>query len=223
VGPIDHVEHSRVASLGAVLSPSEHFGLDLSYAYSNVYAATNICYDNGASATLPGTASTNRSGGPNVCAGVFARGSTTQLADWYARDFISAPTQYASVALTLSPVAKIHSNLGYRISAVSGNQFFNDARAVNGSLDSTYQSPYLNLAWAIHPGLIWKAEYNFYGYGEGGPSGPQECSTSTSLTSTVVPCTSLPYPTGLTESSAGLTAPRNFHANNVTLSMKYAF
>ena len=222
-GPINHVDHSRIVSLGAVLSPNEHYGIDLNYAYSDVYAATNICYDNGASATLPGTASTNSGGGPNVCAGVYARGSTTQLADWFARDFMDAPTQYGSVAVSLSPIKSIHSNVGYRISAVSGSQFFNDARAVNGSLQSAYQSPFVNLAWTMHPGWVWKAEYNFYGYGEGGPSGSQYCSTSTSLTSTVVPCASLPEPTGLTESPAGLSAPRNFHANNVTLGMHYEF
>jgi hypothetical protein len=222
-GPLGHVDHSRVLSLGADLSPNKGYGLAFNYAYSDVYAATNICYDNGASAKLPGTASTNSSGGPNVCQGVYARGSTTQLADWFARDFMDAPTQYGSVALTLSPVKSIHSNVGYRISAVSGSQFFNDARAVNGSLQSTYQSPFLNLAWTVHPGWILKAEYNYYGYGEGGPSGSQYCSTSTSLTSTVVPCTSLPYPTGLTEPPSGLTAPRNFHASNVTLGMHYEF
>jgi opacity protein-like surface antigen len=136
---------------------------------------------------------------------------------------MDAPTQYASVALTMSPVKSIHANIGYRISDVSGNQFFNDARAVNGSLDSKYQSPFVNVAWTIHPGWIWKAEYNYYGYGEGGPSGPQYCSTSTSATSAVVPCTSLPEPTGLTEPSSGLTSPRNFHANNVTIGMHYEF
>ena len=109
------------------------------------------------------------------------------------------------------------------MSDVSGNQFFTDARSVNGSLDSKYESPFVNVAWTIHPGWIWKAEYNYYGYGEGGPSGPQDCSTSTSLTSTVVPCTSLPEQTGLTESSSGLTAPRNFHANNVTIGLHYEF
>ncbi len=230
IEPLNHVDHSRVANLGAVLSPSERYGIDLNYAYSDVYTATNICYDNGAqnAATvvgLPGTASLNAAGAPNVCPGVFGRGSTTQLADWIGRDFMDAPTQYGSVALALSPVKPIHSNIGYRISAVSGNQFFNDARAVNGSLQSAYQSPFVNLAWTARPGWIWKAEYNFYGYGEGGPSGSPFCSTSTSLTSTVVPCTSatLTGPTGLTESPAGLTAPRNFHANNVTLGMHYEF
>lgn len=222
-GPLNHVDHSRVVSLGAVLSPNERYGFDFNYAYSDVYTATNICYDNGATSTLPGTASMTSSGGANVCPGVYARGSTTQLVDWHARDFMDAPTQYGSMALAFSPVKIIHSNIGYRISSVNGNQFFNDARSVNGSLDSTYQSPFVNLAWVIHRGLIAKTEYNFFGYGEGGLSGSQYCSTSTSTTSVVVPCTSLPYPTGLTESSAGLTAPRNFHANNVTLKLHYEF
>ena len=222
-GPLDHVDYSRVVSLGAVLLPNEHYGFDFDYAYSDVYTATNICYDSGASATLPGTASLNSSGGPNVCPGVYTRGSTTQLADWFGRDFMHAPTQYAAVSFTTTPVKSVHSDIGYRISAVNGNQFFTDARSVNGSLQSAYQSPFVNIQWTIHPGLIWKAEYNFYGYGEGGPSGPQNCSTSTSVTSAVVPCTSLPEATGLTESPAGLTAPRNFHANNITLGMHYDF
>jgi len=222
-GPIDHVDHSRIISLGTVLSPNDHYGFDFNYAYSDVYTATNICYNNGASSTLPGTASTTGNGTPNVCLGIYARGSTTQLSDWHARDFMDAPTQYGSVALALSPISRVHSNIGYRVSSVNGNQFFNDARSVNGSLNSTYQSPFVNLAWTIHKGLIAKADYDFYGYGEGGPSGSQYCSTSTSTTSAVVPCTSLPYPTGLTESPAGLTAPRNFHANNVTLKLHYEF
>jgi len=222
-GPLNHVDHSRIASLGAVLSPSEHWSVDFNYAYSDVYAATNICYDNGATATQPGTASMKASGAPNVCPGVFTRGSTTQLADWFARDFMDAPTQFGSAAIVFTPFNKIHSSIGYTISSVNGSQFFNDARAVNGSLDSTYQSPFVKLAWTIHPGLTWKAEYNFYGYGEGGPSGPQYCSTSTSLTSTVVPCASLPYQTGLTEPPSGETAPRNFHANNISLGVHYEF
>ena len=233
-GPLNHVDHSRVFSLGAVLAPNEHYGIDFNYAYSDVYSATNICYDNGAqnapsTVGLPGTASTTSGGVPNVCPGVFTRGSTTQLADWFARDFMDAPTQYGSVALNLSPNDKIHSNIGYRISSVSGSQFFNDARSVNGSLQSAYQSPYVNFAWTIRHGVIMKAEYNYYGYGEGGASGPQFCSTSTSTSSAVVPCASLYNPaisttvTGLTEPPSGLTAPRNFHANNVTLGVHYEF
>jgi hypothetical protein len=139
---------------------------------------------------------------------------------------MNAPTQFVSAAVTMSPNAKIHSSLGYRISDVNGSRFFNDARDVNGSLVSAYQSPFVSLAWTLRPGWTWKAEYNYFGYGEGGPSGAPFCSTATSATATVVPCNSSTisaYPTGLTEPSSGLTAARNFHANNVTLGMHYEF
>jgi hypothetical protein len=127
--------------------------------------------------------------------------------------------------MNYSPTAKVNTAAGYRISAVSGNQFFANAQQVNGSLQSAYQSPYLNVAWKLHTGLIWKAEYNYYGYGEGGPSGSPFCSNSTSLTSVVLPCDSpaLTGPTGLKESPSGLSAPRNTHANILTLGMHYEF
>ena len=226
-GPLQHVDHSRVASISTDLAPSERYSFDFSYAYSDVYTSTNICYLNGATPTLPGAAVLTPAGTPAICPGVFVRGSTTVLSDWGpTKDFMDAPTQYASASLTLNPTKTIQSSLGYTISAVSGNQFFNDARQVNGSLQSAYQSPFVHVAWTVHPGWIFRADYNYYGYGEGGPSGAPLCSTTTSPTAVVVPCNSpslAPYPTGLTEPPSGLTAPRNFHANLVTLSMHYEF
>ncbi len=226
-GPIQHVDYSRVGSVGVVLAPSEHYGIDINYAYSDVYTSTNICYLNGATPTLPGAAVLTTGGAPAICPGVFVRGSTTVLSSWGpTKDFADAPTQYASVGINLSPNKFISSSLGYRISSVSGNQFFNDARQVNGSLQSAYQTPYVHVAWTIHPGWVWKADYDFVSFGEGGASGAPLCSTSTSATAVVVPCNSptlAGFSTGLTEPSSGLTAPRNFHANLVTLSMHYEF
>ena len=57
------------------LAPNEHYGVDVYYAYSDIYTSTNICYLNGASATVPGTASTTstarrmlpESRGPTTC------------------------------------------------------------------------------------------------------------------------------------------------------------
>jgi hypothetical protein len=225
-GPLQHVDHTRNVGLGLTVAPSERYGFDVNYDYSDIYISTNACYLNGATATLPGTASTTSRGTPNICPGVFVRGSTTVLSDWGpTKDFMDAPTQYASVGANFSPTAKIRLAAGYSISAVSGNQFFSDAQQVNGSLQSAYQSPYFNAAWTIHPGWIWKAEYNYFGYGEGGPSGAPFCSNSTSLTSVVLPCNSsaLVGPTGLKEPSSGLSAPRNMHSNILTLSMHYEF
>ena len=217
-GPLQHVDHSRIVSVGAVLAPTDRVGFDLNYSYSDVYTSTNICYPSSATVAAPGAASTTSTGANNLC--------PNALTSWGpVKDFLDAPTQYASVALALTPTKRIHSDIGYRISSVSGNQFFNDGQEVNGSLQSAYQSPFVKVAWTVHPGLIWRAEYNYFGYGEGGPSGAPFCSTSTSATAVVVPCNSptLTGPTGLTEPSSGLTAARNFHANNLTLALHYEF
>jgi len=222
-GPINHIDYSRIASVGAMLAPNERYGLDFNYGYTDVYSATNVCFTSGATATLAGAATLTGSGAPNVCPGIFARGSTTQLVDFFARDFIDAPTQYGSVSLNLSPVRKLHSNVGYRITSVKGDRFFNDARDVAGSLVSTYQSPFVNVSWKFSPRMTWKAEYNYYGYGEGGPSGAQYCSNSVTMTTTVVPCATMALSTGRNEAPSGLTASRDFHANNVTVAVHYEF
>ena len=219
-GPLDHVDHSRIASVGLVLAPSERYSVDVNYSYSDVYAATNICFSSGAavaSATtpaVPGVATVTGSGAPNLCSG---------NATWFARDFMDAPTEFATVSFSYNPIVKVRASVGYTVSDVNGSRFFNDARDVNGSMVSKYQTPFLNVAYVMHPGLIWKAEYNYFGYGEGGPSGAPLCSYATSLTAAISPCASLPQPTGLNEGSAGATLPRNFHANNVTLGLHYEF
>ena len=74
-------------------------------------------------------------------------------------------------AFTCPRLPKLQGGLGYTISSVNGTRFFNDARDVNGSLVSTYQSPYVNVAYTVRKNWIWNAQYNYFGYGEGGPSG----------------------------------------------------
>ncbi len=224
-GPLDHVDHSRVGSFSAELFPNDRYGVDLNYTYSDVYMADNICYLAGASAAYPGAA---------IPSGT-ACGSVTRSGAYDfgpARDFMDAPTQAGSFAFLYAPVKQVHSNVGYTINSVSGSRFYNDARDVAGSLVSTYQTPYVSVAWESKPGLVWKAEYNFFGYGEGGPSGAEYCSTTNPTpTNPVTPvlCSSLASvagtggQTGMTISPAGETAPRNFHANNLTLGMHWAF
>jgi hypothetical protein len=221
-GPLQHVDHSRTASFTADLMPNEHYGFDVSYAYSDVYTATNSCFlGTASSASIPGAATPTGAYCPQTSTprGAYAFGP--------AKDFMNAPTQYASVALALSPVEKLHANIGYRLSSVNGSRFFNDPRDVNGSLVSTYQSPFVNLSYAMHKNLVWKGEYNYFGYGEGGPSGAQYCTTSTTgptptTAAPVVPCSTLPN-TAVNGPAYGFTAPRNFHANNLTVGLHYEF
>lgn len=230
-GPLAHVARARVVSFGAQLLPGERYGLDLNYAYNDVYMADNICFQ-GAAGVMPGGTVAPAAATPSgtLCGAVApGHGANTTLFG-PAKDFEDAPTQFGSVALMYTPNRKFKSNLGYRVSAVNGSRFFTDASDVNGSLVSTYQTPFVSASWTVHPGLTWKGEYDHYGYGEGGGrSGAQYCNDNPALavgstTAPVVPCSSLPN-TAMSAGSAtyGFTAPRNFHANNVTLGVHYEF
>jgi hypothetical protein len=72
----------------------------------------------------------------------------------------------------IAPIRRVHLSGGYRASAVSGNSDTINIRQVNGSLQSLYQSPYAHLAVEIQKNWFWKADYNYYGFGEGTPIGP---------------------------------------------------
>jgi hypothetical protein len=239
-GPLNHVDYSRTAGLSGMLTPNEHVAVNFDYLYSDVYTATNICYPNmdsgftvsstNTSPYFAGAASLTSTGAPSVC---YATTSATPPAtptvtvtQWLGRAFMSAPTQHGSIGVDINPSEKVKYGVGYRASSVAGSQFFIDARAVNGSLNSVYETPYLNVAYTMHPGLIWKAEYNYYGYTEGGHSGAQNCTLSTVATATaatIVPCAWMSVQTGMNEGAAGATAPRDFHANNITLGFHYEF
>jgi hypothetical protein len=221
-GPLDHVAHSRIASMGAQLLPNGHYGFDLNYSFSDVYTATNICYDGAGSATQAAAATPSGT----ACPGATVRGQT-----YYeygpAKDFIDAPTNSGSAALRISPSNSFRGAIGYRINSVDGSRFYNDPRDVAGSLVSRYQSPFVDLAYTVHPGWIWKAEYNYYSYSEGPASGAAYCSTSNPTPTTpapVVGCNSLaPLQTGQLLPNSGETAPRTFRANNLTLGFHYEF
>lgn len=154
---VNHLDHSRSVSIGASLMPSEHYGLDLSYGYLDIFSQTTLCY-----VTTPAPA-----GAIPVPSGT---GCGTNV--YLGNGRYDAPTQYGSIGITLAPVKRFRSNLGYRMSAVNGTTEFLNPRQVPGSLQSQYQSPYANAAVTIAPDWIFKADWNYYGYGEGSPIGP---------------------------------------------------
>jgi hypothetical protein len=182
-----------------------------------------IATSTGISPYFAGAASVSSTGALQTCA-TSATNSTPS--NWWARIYTDAPTQSGAVAVMVNPNDKVQAGLGYRINSVAGSQFFIDARDVNGALASKYQTPYVNASWKVTPALTWKAEYNYFGYGEGGPSGAQNCtmySVAAATTATVVPCASLSVSTGMNSGNAGMTAPRTFHANNISLGLHYEF
>jgi len=154
VGPLQHVDQSRYIGGALAMYPNEHYGVDLNYGYSYVYTSTNANFD------------ANGNLGPNC------PGTTTPGGIWCATDWMSAPTNFTSVSFFISPNKHFKSNLGYRLSDVSGKQIQYNPLQVNGSLNSAYSSPYINATWITNDKVEWKADYHFYDYGEGGPVGP---------------------------------------------------
>lgn len=222
-GPLDRVAHNRVYGLGAQLSPSEHYAFNFNYDYSDVYVSTNICYLAASTAADPGVATPSGTACPATAAN---RGGTWDFGP--TKDFEDAPTNSLQAGLTYSGKS-FKSNVGYNLNAVDGTRFYSDARDVAGSLRSNYQTPFFGVGWIVRPGFVWNAQYNFYRYNEGGPSGAPFCSTSgptPTTPATVVACNSSTLAglqTGLTISNAGETAAREFHANVLTVGFHYEF
>ena len=227
-GPLDHVDHSRVVSFGTELFPNDRYGFDVDYSYNDVYLAVNGCFQ-GAATNMPGgSVYPGAANGTGTLCGAVSAGHGSNNVLFLGRDFEDAPSQFGSAAFTFTPNKKFHSNLGYRVSSVNGTRFFTDAQDVNGSLVSTYSTPFVSVAWTVRPSLIWKGEYDYYGYGEGGPSGAQYCNANPALavgstSEPVVFCSAEPNTAASLASSAGFTTARNFHANNVVLGLHYEF
>ncbi len=229
-GPLNHVDHTRTGSVGAELFPNERYGLDLNYTFTDVYMRDNACFQGAANVMPSGTVEPAAANSTGTLCGAVSAGHGANNVLFLGRDFEDAPTQYASVAFMYAPTKKLHSNIGYRVNSVNGSRLFTDAGDVNGSLVSTYSTPFVSAEWTMHPGLIWKGEYDYYDYGEGGgKSGAQWCNANPALavgstSAPVVDCSSLPN-TAMSAATPvyGFTAPRNFHANNVVLGVHYEF
>jgi hypothetical protein len=173
---VNHLDHIRSISFAGTVAPTPRYGLDLGYGYNDVFSQTTLCY-----AATPAPVGPGAGAAPADC------GTNTNLGTGYYK----APTQYGSFGFTITPVKVLRAAVGYQMSAVDGTTEFLNPRQVPGSLQSRYQSPFINLAWTLYPRWIWKLGWNYYGYGEDGPVGP--------------------------------TSPRNFHANMVTLALRYEF
>lgn len=153
-----HLSHSRSFTAAATLNPSEHYGVELSYGYVDIFTRTDECY--ASSVLAPGT--------PTSPSPACIANGTPYLGTGY----YNAPTQFGSIDFVLIPVKQFTVNMGYRMSAVNGTTQFLNPRQVPGSLQSQYQTPYGNMAWALERKWMLKAEWNYYGYGEGTPIGP---------------------------------------------------
>jgi len=155
---VNYLAHSRDFSLAAVIAPSDKWSLDLDYAHDGVYSTITECYTVTPAPVTPI---------PALDPACVSNGTPYQTNAVY-----NVPTQTGSLGFVLSPIHKFHGGFGYRATGVDGNADVINARQVDGSLQSIYQTPYFNVVYDLEKNFQWKGEYNYYGYGEGTPIGP---------------------------------------------------
>jgi hypothetical protein len=113
-----------------------------------------------------------------------------------ANSFYTNHTHFGLAAVRFIPAKRLTANLGYSITSVEGSiPQFNILQPL-GSSQYKYQQPVANLSVDLGHRLAFNMGWNYYQYGEG---------------------------SAVEGSFVGPTAPRYFHANSLTESLRYAF
>lgn len=156
--------HDRAFNAAATLAKSSRFGMDVSYGYTNVYSRINECF---ADAVRPAGVTPMPAG--FACENV---SSTSNPPGYFGYGFFDSPTQFGAITFNISPVKQLRADLGYRMSAVNGNTQLLNPRAVPGSLQSQYQTPFATVIWNAKKNWGLRGDWNYYSLGEGSPIGP---------------------------------------------------
>jgi hypothetical protein len=162
---VEFMAHNRSLSGGASLTPNEHYSVDLNYGYLDTFSRSTNCFGDPAG-SQPADAIQMPAGA--TCGNL---PSGTTLA-WYGTSYYDSPTQYGSADVVLTPVKRFQSVIGYRINSIQGNTEMLNPLDALGTLQSKYQSPYAKVAWKLTPAWAFKANWNYYGYGEEEAAGP---------------------------------------------------
>lgn len=105
---------------------------------------------------------------------------------------------YGSIMLRVKPVKRVTLSTGYSIISNDGGFTQLNALQPTGPLQFNYHRPLAALEIELAKGLALKGGYNYYGYNEKGSSAD-------------------------VFGSGGPTIPRDFHANNGTIALRYSF
>jgi hypothetical protein len=113
-----------------------------------------------------------------------------------ANSYYTNHTHFGMTTVRFKPVKRLTANVGYSITSVEGRiPQFNILQPL-GTTQYKYQQPVANLSVDIGHKLAFNMGWNYYQYNEG---------------------------SAIQGSFVGPTAPRYFHANNLTESLRYAF
>jgi hypothetical protein len=165
VTDVDYRAHNRAFNAAASFANGSHYGVDLNYSYTDAYSRVTECFAD--SAPPPPSATPLPPG--FVCGNVTA---VSPIPGFFGNGYYDAPTQFGSIIFTINPFKPLQTDFGYHMTAINGHTELLNPRAVEGSLQSQYQTPFATAIWTIEKGWGVRGDWNYYSYGEGSPIGP---------------------------------------------------
>jgi hypothetical protein len=103
-------------------------------------------------------------------------------------------SHYGNFDVMWTPLSRLTAHVGGNLTGTNGSAILLNPNAVPGPLNSEWLRPYAGLDYRFAKNWTGKAYWGYYGYHE-----------------------------DLTTLTQDVFAPRNFHANTATLSVRYAF
>ncbi|MGO9405592.1 MAG: hypothetical protein ACLPVW_19215 [Terriglobales bacterium] len=193
-----YVGHNQNYGVTASLAPRERFGLDLAYNFNSVMQNALICFNDTppAGVTLPFV--TGATSPVNYCGNTLNTSGAKVLSSdpLLNNSYYDNHTHFGMTAIRFRPEKRVTANLGYSITSVDGSTpQFNILQPL-GSLQYKYSQPVANLNVDLGHKFAYNLGWNYSQYNEGSAA---------------------------EGSFVGPTAPRYFHANSVTDSLRYTF
>jgi hypothetical protein len=149
---IGNFQHNRSFAFTSTFAPPDsQWGVDLSYDYQDIFSQTNICFVS--TPTPPGALS---------CGAPFLQGLS----------FYNSFTNYAAGSLYFKPIPRVTTGVGYTITSTTGNTLILNPNAPAGPLNFNYHLPMATLAVELTKNLVYKTNWNYYGYNEKSDPGP---------------------------------------------------
>jgi len=149
---IGHTGHNRNYSFSAVLAPpTASWGLDLNYAYNNIFSQTNICF---VSTPVPATALD--------CGAPFLQSPSVYKEN----------INYGGASIYLKPFSRLTLNAGYTLTSTSGSTLILNPNSPTGPLSFNYTLPMVMVQFDLTKRLSYKTGWNYYDYNEKSDPGP---------------------------------------------------
>ncbi|MGH9773647.1 MAG: hypothetical protein ACRD50_01725 [Candidatus Acidiferrales bacterium] len=159
VATVFNRQHNRAYDFSTNLQPSDRFGFDMGYEYSDYFSTTNICF---AISPVPiGSALCTITGSPAPIQGTSIY---TNLESYGYFDF------------NVKPIKRLTTMLGYNILSTSGNTLILNPNAPTGPLAFNYNRPTAAIEYELSKNVTYRTTWGFYDYHEKSqpdPTGPR--------------------------------------------------